>query len=44
MSVVVLLPAWGIVDSGLYRSQGTGASVYLATVEPPLDMLGGKAS
>ena len=44
MSALALLPAWGRVDSGLHRSQGTGASVYLAIVEPPLDTLGGKAS
>ena len=44
MSAVALLPEWGKVDSGLYRSQGTGASVYLATVEPLLDTLGGEAS
>ena len=44
MSAVALLPAWGRVNSGLYRSQGIGASVYPATVEPPLDTLGGKAS
>ena len=44
ISAVALLPAWGRVNSGLYRSQGTGASVYLATVEPPLDTLGGEAS
>ena len=44
MSPVVLLPAWGGVDSGLHRSQGAGASVYLATVETPLDMLGGESS
>ena len=44
MSAVVLLPAWGRVDSGLYQSQSAGAAVYPATVEPPLDTLGGKAS
>ena len=32
------------VNSVLYRSQGVGASVYPATVKPPLDTLGGKAS
>ena len=32
------------VNSGLYGSQKTGASVYPATVEPPLDTLGGEAS
>ena len=41
---MALLPAWGRVNSGLHRSQGAGASVYLATVEPPLDMLEGEAS
>ena len=45
ISEVALLPAWGRVNSGLYRSQSSGASVYPATVEPPpLDMLGGEAS
>ena len=43
-SAVALLPAWGRVNSGLYRSQSAGASVYPATIEPPLDTLGGKAS
>ena len=41
---VALLPVWGRVNSGLYRSQSAGASVYPATAEPPLDMLGGEAS
>ena len=44
ISVVVLLPAWGRVDSGLHRSQGASVSLYLTTVEPPLDTLGGEAS
>ena len=44
MSAVALLPAWGWVNSGLYRSQGVGASVYLATVKPPLDILDREAS
>ena len=44
MSAVALLPTWARVNSGLYRSQGAGASAYLATVVPPLDMLGGEAS
>ena len=44
MSVVALLPAWGRVNNGLYRSQSAGVSVYPATVEPPLDTLGGEAS
>ena len=40
----MLLPALGRVDSGLYRSQSAGASVYPATVEPLLYTWGGKAS
>ena len=44
MSAVVFLPAWGRVNSGLYRSQSTGASVYPAAAELPLDTLDGKAS
>ena len=44
MSDVALLPIWGQVNSGLYRSQDAGASVYPATVEPPLDTLDGEAS
>ena len=44
MSMVVFPPAWGRVSSGLHRSQGAGAYVYLATVEPPLDMLDREAS
>ena len=44
MSAVALLPAWGRVNSGLYKSQGAGASIYLATVEPLLDTLDGEAS
>ena len=44
MSAVALLPAWDRVDSSLHRSQGAGASVYLATVEPQLDTLGAEAS
>ena len=44
ISAVALLPVWGRVNCGLYRSQSAGASVYPATVEPPLDTLGGEAS
>ena len=44
MLAVALLPAWGRVNSGLYRSQGSRSSVYLATVEPLLDMLDREAS
>ena len=44
ISAVALLPAWGWVSSGLYRSKSAGASVYSATVEPMLDTLGREAS